>query len=142
LIFEEKSMKQELKKPEYLLLIRGTDWDKDLSPEQLQGVMGRFTLWCDKLGKDGKLKGAQPLEDRGKVVTGKNGQTVSDGPFVESKEAVGGYFLLTVSGEEEAVKIAQACPLLNLGLAVEVRPVAEECLLLQQFKTEPALAAV
>lgn len=130
----------ELKRPEYLLLIRGTDWDKDLSPEQLQGIMARFTQWCDKLGKDGKLKGAQPLEDRGKVVTGKNGQTVSDGPFVESKEAVGGYFLLTVGNEAEAVSIAQACPLLGLGLAVEVRPVAEECLLMQQLKEEPASA--
>jgi len=131
----------EMTKPEYLLLIRGTDWDKSLSPEQLQGVMSRFSQWCDKLGRDGKLKGAQPLEDRGKVVTGKNGQTVSDGPFVESKEAVGGYFLLMVSGEDEAVQIAQACPLLALGLAVEVRPVAEQCLLMQQMQEEAAATA-
>jgi hypothetical protein len=52
-----------------------------------------------------------------------------DGPFVEAKEAVGGYFLLNVGSLEEATGIAKKCPslLLDLGLSIEVRPVAEVC---------------
>lgn len=134
----KSSVKTNISQPEYLLLIRGTDWDKSLSPEQLQNVMDRFNQWCGKLARDGVVRGSQPLEDRGKVISGKNGQTVSDGPFVESKEAVGGYFLLKVGGEDEALKIAQSCPLLGLGLSIELRPVAEECLLMQQLKETPA----
>ena len=61
------------------------------------------------------------------MVTGKNGRTVSDGPFAESKEAVGGYFLLQVASMDEAVTIAQECPGLAYGSKVEVRPVAETC---------------
>jgi hypothetical protein len=129
-------------KAEYLMLIRGTDWDKDLSPEDLQAIMGRFERWCESLTEQGKVKGARPLEDRGKVITGRNGQTVTDGPFVESKEAVGGYFLLAAEDENEAVALARTCPLLGLGLSVEVRPIAEECLLMQQLRELPAPAAV
>ena len=114
------------KKNEYLLLFRGS-WEKGLSPEEMQKVMGRFMGWFEKLNQQGKLKTGQPLEREGKIVSGKNGRTVSDGPFAESKEAVGGYFLLQVDDMEEAVAIAQQCPVLAYGSAVEVRPVAEQC---------------
>ena len=52
---------------------------------------------------------------------------MADGPFAESKEAVGGYFLLQVEDLDEAVEIAKGCPLLEYGTTVEVRPVAAEC---------------
>ena len=58
---------------------------------------------------------------------GKKGHTVVDGPFVESKEAIGGYFLLHVENEEEAIEIAKECPGLEHGVQVEVRPVVEFC---------------
>jgi len=67
------------------------------------------------------------LEDEGKVVSGKQGRTIADGPFVESKEAIGGYFYLTVADENEAIEIAKQCPGLEYGAVVEVRPVAEVC---------------
>ena len=53
-------------------------------------------------------------------------RTVTDGPFAESKEAIGGYFLLLVKDRNEAVEIAQECPTLKYGLTVEVRPVADD----------------
>ena len=115
------------KPPEFLLLIRGTDWDEGLSPEQIQDVMGRFMGWLDDLTKTGKLKGAQPLEPEGKVVSGKHGRVVADGPFAEAKESIGGYFLLRVDTFEEALAIAQSCPMLEHGPSLEVRPVAEMC---------------
>ena len=56
----------------------------------------------------------------GKVVSGKQ-RTVADGPFAESKEAIGGYFYLTVADENEAIEIAKQCPGLEYGAVVEVR---------------------
>jgi hypothetical protein len=128
------------KEPEYLLLIRGTEWYENLSPEQIQDVMGRFKGWLDQLGTSGKLKGAQPLEPQGKVVSGKNGRIVADGPYAESKESVGGYFLLRVDTFEEALSIAQSCPMLEHGASMEVRPVAEMCPLMRELNPELAAA--
>ncbi|MBI1841743.1 MAG: hypothetical protein HYR88_12950 [Verrucomicrobia bacterium] len=112
---------------EYLLLFRGKDWYNDLSPEELQAAMTQFKTWFDRLTEQGKLKGAQPLVRQGRVVSGKDGRVVADGPFAESKEAIGGYFLLAVNSLDEAVQIARGCPGLEHGMTVEVRPVAEEC---------------
>ena len=112
---------------EYLLLFRGSDWQKDLSPQELETALGRFMSWFEGLQAQGKLKGANPLMQEGKIVSGANGRSVVDGPFAESKEAIGGYFLLTVADMDEAVAIARPCPLLEHGSVVEVRPIAEEC---------------
>src|SRR6266567_6999448 len=114
-------------KNEYLLLFRGTDWHQGLSPEEIQKVMGQWKGWYERLSQEGKLKGGQPLEREGKTVSGKKGRVVADGPFVESKEAIGGYFLLQVDTLDEAVAIAKDCPGLEHGAIVEVRPIAEMC---------------
>src|SRR4051812_24761964 len=110
---------------EYLLLFRGTDWHRGLSPEETQTVMTAWKAWFDRLSEAGKVKGGKPLEPEGKVVSGKRGRSVADGPFAESKEAIGGYFLLQVDTFEEAVAIAKECPGLEHGAIVEVRPVAD-----------------
>jgi hypothetical protein len=110
----------------YLLLFRGTDWHRELSPEEIQGVMSEWGQWFTRLKQEGKLLSGSPLEHEGYVVSGRN-RSVADGPFAESKEAVGGYFYLTVEKIEEAVAIAQECPALPHGLTVEVRPVAPAC---------------
>jgi hypothetical protein len=65
---------------------------------------------------------------------------VADGPFAESKEAVGGYFLLKVDSLDEAVAIAQQCPGLPHGAKVEVRPVLAECPLSGEAVPETQLA--
>jgi hypothetical protein len=114
-------------KSDYMLLFRGTDWDKDLSPEQLQKVVADWYAWFERLTKEGKAIGGHPLMNEGKIVSGKKGRTVADGPFAESKETIGGYFYLRVDNLEEAVKIAQDCPGLDYGSKVEVRAVGERC---------------
>jgi len=111
----------------YLLLFRGTNWHRDLSPEEIQTVMNQWRGWFDRLTEQGKAKAGQPLMNEGKIVSGKNGRVVADGPFAESKEAIGGYFLLQVNSLDEAVAIAKDCPGLAYGATVEVRPVAPEC---------------
>lgn len=114
--------------PEYLLLFRGTHWHKGLSPAEIQKVMSRWTAWFNDLRAQGKLKNGLPLMTEGKIVHGANGRFVTDGPFAESKEAIGGYFLITASNLEEAVSIAKQCPGLEYGAVVEVRPVASDCM--------------
>ena len=105
---------------------------QELSPEELQNVMSQWSAWYDRLVARGKIKSAQPLADEGKVVAWKKGQTVADGPFAESKEAIGGYFLLENVDMEESLEIAKECPMLKFGVTVEVRPVALQCASLQK----------
>jgi hypothetical protein len=114
-------------KSDYMLLFRGTNWERDLSAEQIQKVVSDWAAWFERLTHEGKCKGGHPLHYTGKFVSGERGQTVVDGPFAESKEAVGGYFYLEVEDEAEAIAIAQQCPGLEYGCVVEVRPVAECC---------------
>lgn len=111
---------------EHLLLIRGTHWNSRLSPSELQHIMTEFYGWVEGLRANGILRGAQPLVEEGKLVTGPQ-SLVTDGSFAESKEAIAGYFLLAVASTDEAVKLAQACPILAYGAQVEVRPIADLC---------------
>ena len=126
---------------EYLLLFRGTGWDTGLSAEQIQKVVTEWAAWFDRLTEQGKCKGAQPLRNEGKIVSGRN-RIVADGPFAESKEAIGGYFLLQVDDLEEAIEIAKQCPGLEYGVAVEVRPVAEQCSAKERMEKELLADAV
>src|SRR5258708_20519744 len=98
------------KQNEYLLLFRGDAWYNRLTPEELQKAMSEFKAWFDRLTEQGKLKAAQPLVREGKLVSGKQGRAVADGPFAESKEAIGGYFLLAVNSREEPVPVPQNLP--------------------------------
>ena len=112
---------------EHLLLVRGTGWQKGLSPQELENAFGQVKAWFDSLQTQGKIKSAAPLEHEGKIVSEANGRTVIDGPFAESKETIGGYFLLAVADMEEALAIAKSFPMLAYGASLEVRPVAEVC---------------
>lgn len=111
---------------EHLLLIRGTHWNSGLSPAELQRIMTEFYGWVEGLQSRGLLRGAQPLMEEGRLVSGAQ-SLVTDGVFAESKEAVAGYFLLAVASTDEAVKLAQACPILAHGAQIEVRPIANLC---------------
>ena len=121
-----------------LLLFRGTDWHKNLSPEETQQVAGQWKSWFDRLIAQGRAIAGNPLENEGVVVSGKNGRVVADGPFAESKEAIGGYFFLKVNTLDEAVSIARECPGLPHGAIVEVRPVAGECPIAEEMRRADA----
>jgi hypothetical protein len=113
------------KKSDYLLLFRGNDWEDHLTPEELRKVVTDWYAWFQRLAQEGKCLGGLPLLNTGKLISGKQGRTISDGPFAESKESVGGYFHLRVAHEREAIEIAQQCPGLDYGCVVELRPVGE-----------------
>lgn len=122
-----------------MLIFRGTDWYKGLSPEQMQQVADKWMAWFNGLKNEGTAIAGNPLEREGKIVSGKN-RVVSDGPFAESKETIGGYFLLKVSTMDEAVAIAQQCPGLPYGIRVEVRAVAGECPMVEEVQARAQLA--
>jgi len=124
----------------YMLIFRSTDWYKGLSPDQMQQVFDQWMTWFNRLKDQGTAVAGNPLEPEGKIVSGKNGRVVSDGPFAESKETIGGYFLLKVGEMDEAVAIAQECPGLPYGIRVEVRPVAAECPIAEEMRAEAQLA--
>ena len=123
---------------EYLLLIRGTHWNHGMSPAELQRVMTDFYSWVDGLTQRGVHRGAQPLVEEGKIITGAKGANVTDGAFAESKEAIAGYFRLAVPSMAEAVRLAQACPILAHGAQIEVRPIADLCRPMAEVKARQA----
>ena len=124
-----------------MLIFRGTDWYKGLSPEEMQQVGDKWMSWFKGLMADGRAVAGNPLEHEGKIVSGKGGRVVSDGPYAESKETIGGYFLLKVKTMEDAIAIAKNCPGLPYDIRVEVRQVAGECPLVAQTRDEAQLAA-
>jgi hypothetical protein len=113
----------------YLLLFSSNEWYKELSAEELQKVMEQSKAWLERLMAQGKFKGGHGLVRHSTVITGKTGRIVSDGPFAESKEAIGGYLLLDVQTLEEAIAIARTSPNVACGTSIEIRPVSDECAL-------------
>ena len=120
-------MNTETTTDEYMLLFRGAHWDRGLSADELQQAMNRVMAWFEGLTEQGKIKRAQPLGGQGRVISGTDGQFVVDGPFTETKEAIGGYLVLQADSFGEAVEIAGGNPALRYGVSVEVRPILAEC---------------
>jgi hypothetical protein len=136
---ERKNMNAQDNRSGYMLLFVGMDWHRGLSPEQTQKVSEDWMTWFKALMEEGKAVAGHPLGLEGKSVSGRN-RAVTDGPFAEAKEAIGGYFLLNVVTLDEAVAIARQCPGLPFGAKVEVRPVLSNCPLAPVNKIEEALA--
>jgi hypothetical protein len=111
----------------YMLLFRSDEWYEELSLDEIQKVISQNNAWIEKLIAQGKAKPGHALQRTGATVSSKNGRIVSDGPFAESKEVIGGFLLLDVETIAEAIAIAQSSPSLAYGTSIEVRPVAEEC---------------
>ena len=93
------------------------------SPEEMQQIMQKWVAWMKELGDKGHLKDpGHPLERTGKLVKGKE-KIVTDGPYAETKDIVGGYTLISAKDLDEAVQLALGCPIFERGGLVEVRPV-------------------
>ena len=105
---------------DYLVLCRG-QWDKTASKDQIAKTIDHFYVWLEGLVDQGKMKHGQRLMYEGKTVGRKN--VVTDGPFGESKEVIGGYWFVVANSLDEAVEIATGNPCLDLGLFLEIRPI-------------------
>ena len=112
--------------PNYLLLLHEQPSDfSSFSPEQIQAVIEEYTAWSRKLAGDGKLVGGQKLKDEGgRHLSGYNGDfRVSDGPFAEAKEVIGGFFSISAADYDDAVEISKDCPHLKYGGRIELREI-------------------
>jgi hypothetical protein len=107
---------------EYLLLSRGR-WDEERSKEEIQAAIDSFYVWYDRMVAEGRFKPGQRLAIGGKLVS-RSG--VTDGPFTEAKEVVGGYWFIVAASLQEAADIAAQNPCLACGLTYEVRPIERE----------------
>jgi hypothetical protein len=112
---------------QYMLLFSGAEWYNKLSPADLQKIIDQSKVWYEELAASGKVKRGQALAREGAVISGKNQRVIFDGPFAESKEAVGGFMVLEVGTLDEAVAIAKTNPALLNGTTIEVRPLSDEC---------------
>lgn len=109
--------------PEFMLLFRGGEADQK-SPEEMQALVQEYIAWVRDLRAQGKFKAGDELQANGRLVTRKGNQ-ITDGPFVETKDAVGGYFLIEAADYGEAVDVAKASPNLKNGGWVEVRQISD-----------------
>jgi hypothetical protein len=108
----------------FMYLFRGGD-NHAHNAKDSQVAADNMKAWMDWMGglaQKGILVGAEPLQPTGKQVTGKS-KTVTDGPFIEAKEMVGGYVIITAKNIDEAVELSKDCPIFNENGKLEVRPI-------------------
>jgi hypothetical protein len=106
---------------EFVYLYRGGESGR--SPEKIQQMMQKWMTWLKQLSESGHIKDqGHPLDPSGRLVKGKQ-KTVTDGPFAEAKDVVGGYTLVEARDLEQAVELSKGCPIFENDGAVEVRPV-------------------
>jgi hypothetical protein len=109
----------------FIYLFRGKEGEEEghgLSPESMQAHMQKWMSWMKDLGEKGILVGGEPVQKTGKQITGTK-KVVTDGPFIEAKEIVGGYLIVNAKDIDAAVEISKGCPVLDLDGKIEVRPI-------------------
>ncbi|MBT1696657.1 transcription initiation protein [Fulvivirgaceae bacterium PWU4] len=110
---------------DFLFVFR-TDYSKmpKGSPEEMQALSKRWMDWIGGIGAQGNLvdRGNRLVPGTGKVV--KPASVITDGPYMEIKESIGGYTIVKANSLEEAAALAKGCPILNFGGNVEVREIS------------------
>ena len=108
----------------FMYLFRGGDnhAHNAANSEVAKKNMQAWMTWMGSLQQKGILVAGEPLQPTGKQVNGSK-KLVTDGPFIEAKEMVGGYLLINAKDINEAVEISKNCPILDIDGKIEVRPV-------------------
>jgi hypothetical protein len=110
----------------FMLLLRGgRESLGEYTPEQFQVMIQPYVDWSRKLREEGRLLHADELASGGKTIRANGSGFVIDGPYTETKEDIGGYFLIHAADEAEAIEIAKGCPNFSHGGFVELRQVNE-----------------
>jgi hypothetical protein len=105
---------------EFLLVFRRDYKTKEIqpTPEKLQEHLAHWQVFFTSI-KDKVAKPIQRFDPMGKIVVG--GSSIADGPYAEVSQSIGGLIIINAADYNEAVAIAQACPVLELGGTVEIR---------------------
>lgn len=114
--------------PRYMLLLHDDPAPfRAMSPEEIQRAIGKYVAWGDRLRAGGVLAASHKLADEpGRVVRRRGSSVVvTDGPYSETKEILGGYYLVTADSYDRAVDLTRDCPHLEYGGTIEVREVDE-----------------
>jgi hypothetical protein len=112
-------MNEQYPTAEFLVICRG-EWDGTLLQKEKQNVIDQFYAWFDELVDQGKIKRGQRLTSQGNTI-GEKG-AITDGPFGESKEVIGGYWFVLAQNLDEAAQIVKGDPCFDHGKLVEIRP--------------------
>jgi hypothetical protein len=107
----------------FMLILHNTPgvW-RNLSPEEMQRKVEKYQAWADKIRSSGRHVSSEKLgEEGGKLLSLQKGRVnITDGPYSEAKEVVGGYFLFRAANYEEAIELTRDCPFLEDG-RIELR---------------------
>src|SRR4030095_2320441 len=111
---------------EFIFLFRSPQSEmQKLSPEEMQKLMEKWSIWIKKLSEVNKYKGGDRLSRDNVKIVSDFGNVITDGPFPESKEMVGGYIIIEAETMDEAVEISKECPIYNIKGTVEIRTSAD-----------------
>lgn len=106
---------------DFMLVMKGEykAWES-ISADDKQRLMEKYYSFVNRLKREERFKGGSALRQGGVGLRSENGIVVVDGPFVETKEALNGYFVFSAADQDEAIRIARECPALTHGERVEV----------------------
>ncbi len=109
---------------EFMLIFRSTPVDDyNPSPEEMQGVVKQWQDWIGGIAAQGKFVSTTRLGFEGKTLKPEN--VITDGPYAEVKEIIGGNLVLKADNIDQALELAKGCPVLNIGGHVEIRNLME-----------------
>ena len=108
----------------FIMLLHDAGFPDDISPDQIQAIVQRYVAWRQKIQKNGRKVDGHKLTDReGRVMRGGAGATkVTDGPYAEAREVIGGLFIVEANSYDEVVELSKDCPHLDFG-SIEIREV-------------------
>lgn len=110
---------------QFLLLLHETPADfANVSADEIERIIHDYVAWRESLARDDRMLGSNKLVDEGGKLLVRSGDDiqVSDGPYTEAKEVIGGYFLIEADDYDHAVALAGSCPHLAHG-RIEVRQI-------------------
>lgn len=109
---------------QFIMLLHDAGFPADISPDQIQAIIQRYVAWRQKIQQNGrKVEGHKLTDGQGRVMRGAAGSTkVTDGPYAEAREVIGGLFIVEASSYEEVVELSKDCPHLDFG-SIEIREV-------------------
>ncbi|HSR67707.1 MAG TPA: YciI family protein [Acidobacteriota bacterium] len=96
------------------------------SPQQMQDLIQEYVDWSARMAQAGHLLGGQKLvEGEGRIVRQDDEGLVVDGPFSETKEVIGGFFMIEADDYDQAVQLSRDCPHVRYGTRIEIREIDE-----------------